>query len=176
LFHVEQLLREVVMATQPRPISQPEFHEYHQGEYLISTDSRRLDRDAIHKFLSQWPGWETEGISRATLEQALAGSLCFGMYEGERQIGFARVVTDLATFAFILDDYIEESYRGRGLGTWLMQAIQQHPELQGLRRWMLFTHDQRIYAKVGFKPLADPATYMEIFDPQMYKRGTSVPE
>jgi GNAT superfamily N-acetyltransferase len=149
----------------------PQFHEYRNGECVISTDPRRLDIDAIHKFLSHWPGWETDGIPRPTLERALANSLCFGMYEGERQIGFARVVTDYATFAFILDDYIEESHRGRGLGKWLMQTIQQHPDLLGLRRWMLYTHDQRIYAKVGFKALADPATYMEIFDPGMYKRS-----
>ena len=148
----------------------PEFHEYRSGEYVISTDPRRLDLDAIHKFLSDWQGWETEGIPRRTLQCALNQSLCFGVYEGERQVGFARVVTDYTTFAFILDDYIEESHRGRGLGKWLMQTIQQHPELQGLRRWMLYTHDQRIYAKVGFKPLADAAAYMEIFDPQLYRR------
>ena len=148
-----------------------QFHECRNGGYVISTDPRRLDVNAIHNFLSNWRGWETEGILRATLERALENSLCFGVYEDERQIGFARVVTDRATFAFILDDYIEESHRGRGLGKWLMQTIQQHPELQGLRRWMLYTHDQRIYAKVGFKALADPATYMEIFDPGKYKRG-----
>ncbi len=148
----------------------PELQEYRQGEYVISTDPRRLDLNAIHQFLSNWPGWETEGIAPPTLERALENSLNFGVYEGERQIGFARVVTDYATFAFILDDYIEESHRGRGLGKWLMQTIQQHPSLQGLRRWMLYTHDQRIYAKMGFKALADPATYMEIFEPKMYKR------
>ena len=156
------------MTTQP--IRQPEYHEYRNGEYVISTDPRRLDLEAIHRFLSNWPGWETEGIPRPTLEQAMSNSLCFGVYEGERQIGFARVVTDLATFAFILDDYIEESHRGRGLGKWLMQSMREHPALQGLRRWMLYTYDQRIYAKVGYKALRDPATYMEIFDPEMYKR------
>lgn len=157
------------MTTQPLSIRRPEFQEYRNGAFVISTDPRLLDVDAIHHFLSRWPGWETEGIARATLERALENSLCFGVYEGERQIGFARVVTDYATFAFILDDYIEESHRGRGLGKWLMQTIQQHPDLQGLRRWMLYTHDQRIYAKVGFKALGDPATYMEIFQPEMYK-------
>ncbi len=149
----------------------PEIFEQHNKPYVISTDPARLDLNAIHNFLSHWPGWETDGIPRATLERALANSLNFGVYDGARQIGFARVVTDYATFAFILDDYIEESHRGRGLGKWLMQTIQQHPALQNLRRWMLYTHDQRIYAKVGFKALADPATYMEIFDPEMYRRG-----
>ncbi len=158
------------MATQPRAIRQPDIMEYRNGEYLISTNPQRLDFNAIHKFLSNWPGWETDGIPRPSLERAIANSLNFGVYQGERQIGFARVVSDYATFAFILDDYIEESHRGRGLGKWLMQTIQQHPDLQGLRRWMLYTHDQRIYAKVGFKALADPATYMEIFDPGIYKR------
>jgi GNAT superfamily N-acetyltransferase len=159
------------MATQPWPIRETKIQEYRNGAYVISTDPRRLDVSAIHRFLSNWPGWETDGIARQTLARALENSLCFGMYEGERQIGFARVVTDYTTFAFILDDYVEESHRGRGLGKWLMQTIQQHPDLQGLRRWMLYTHDQRIYAKVGFKSLADPETYMEIFDPGMYKRG-----
>lgn len=156
------------MATQPLPETQ--FQEYRNGPYLISTDPGRLDIDAVHKFLSNWPGWESDGIPRPTLERAIRHSLCFGVYEGERQIGFARVVTDYATFAFVLDDYIEESHRGRGLGKWLMLSIREHPALQGLRRWMLYTHDQRIYAKVGYKALHDPATYMEIFDPEMYKR------
>ncbi len=155
------------MATPARP--QQHFFEQVNGAYLISTDPARLDLNAIHKFLANWPGWETDGIPRDTLALAIRNSLNFGVYEGERQIGFARVVTDYATFAFILDDYIEESHRGRGLGKWLMQTIQQHPELQGLRRWMLYTHDQRIYAKMGFKALADPKTYMEIFDPRSYR-------
>ncbi len=149
----------------------PEFLEQRNGPYVISTDPTRLDVDAIHRFLSHWPGWETDGIPRSVLERALANSLNFGVYEGPRQIGFARVVTDYATFAFILDDYIEESHRGRGLGKWLMETIQRHPRLRGLRRWMLYTHDQRIYAKVGFKALADPETYMEIFDPAIYRQG-----
>jgi GNAT superfamily N-acetyltransferase len=155
------------MATQARP--EIHFEEYRNGAYVISTDPARLDVDAIHKFLSNWPGWETDGIPRPLLERALRNSLNFGVYEGERQIGFARVVTDYATFAFVLDDFIEESHRGRGLGKWLMQTIREHPALQGLRRWMLYTHDQRIYAKVGYKALRDPETYMEIFEPQMYK-------
>jgi GNAT superfamily N-acetyltransferase len=158
------------MATQPQSTRQLRAFEQRNGHLVISTDPHRLDIGAIHEFLSRWSGWETEGIRRAILEHAIGDSLNFGVYEGERQIGFARVVTDYATFAFILDDYIEESHRGRGLGRWLMQTIQQHPDLQGLRRWMLYTRDQRIYAKVGFRALADPETYMEIFDPCMYKR------
>ncbi len=156
------------MATQPQSSHPLRVFEQHNGRFLISTDPHRLDLGAIHRFLSRWPGWETEGIPRATLEHAIRNSLNFGMYEGERQIGFARVITDYATFAFILDDFIEESHRGHGLGKWLMQTIQRHPDLQGLRRWMLYTHDQRIYAKVGFRALADPESYMEIFDPGMY--------
>ncbi len=158
------------MATQPQSSSQVSPFEQHNGHFVISTDPHRLDIGAIHRFLSHWSGWETEGIPNATVERAIRNSLNFGMYEGERQIGFARVVTDYATFAFILDDYIEESHRGRGLGKWLMHTIQQHPHLQGLRRWMLYTSDQRIYAKMGFRALVDPDTYMEIFDPCMYKR------
>lgn len=158
------------MATRLQVTRQQRAFEQHNECFVISTDPHRLDISAIHKFLSHWSGWETEGISRAILECAIRDSLNFGLFEGERQIGFARVVTDYATFAFVLDDYIEEGYRGRGLGKWLMQTIQQHPELQGLRRWMLYTHDQRIYAKVGFRALADPGAYMEIFRPCMYKR------
>lgn len=148
---------------------QPEITEYRNGPYLISTDPAMLDVERVHRFLSSWPGWETDGIPRSLLERAISSSLCFGLYDGQQQVGFARVVTDYATFAFVLDDYIEISHRGRGLGKWLMQSIREHPSLQGLRRWMLYTHDQRIYAKVGYKALSDPAAYMEIFDPQMYK-------
>ncbi len=150
-------------------VTSAQIVEYRNGPYLISTDPVRLDVGRIHRFLSTWPDWETHGIPRAVLEHAIRKSVCFGVYEGDQQIGFARVVTDHATFAFVLDDYIEESHRGRGLGKWLMQSIRAHPGLQGLRRWMLYTHDQRIYAKVGYKALREPEAYMEIFDPRSYE-------
>lgn len=137
------------------------IQEYRKEQFLISTDRAKLDLDSIHAFLSR-SFWDSEGISRETVERAIRSSLCFGVYDGQQQIGFARVVTDGATFAYLCDDYILESYRGRGLGKWLMESILSHPELQGLHRWVVVTRDARLYQKVGFAPLKEPETYLEI--------------
>jgi GNAT superfamily N-acetyltransferase len=129
--------------------------------FVISTDGRRLDRDAIHDFLrkSYWAA----GIPRDVLDRSIDHALCFGLYEGPRQVGFARVITDRATFAYLSDVYILEEYRGRGLATWLMEAVLEHPDLQGLRRWMLATQDAHgLYRKVGFTELAHPERLMEM--------------
>jgi ribosomal protein S18 acetylase RimI-like enzyme len=144
-----------------------ELREWRNGPFEISTDRARLDVALVHGFLTR-EFWDTEGIPRAVVERAIAHSLCFGIYEGERQVGFARVVTDRATFAFVSDDFVLESHRGRGLGRWLMQSILAHPDLRGLRRIMLVTHDPRLYLKSGFRPLKEPGTYMEILDPDAY--------
>lgn len=144
-----------------------DHREWRDGPYEISTDRSRLDVELIHRFLSL-DFWDTAGIPRDRVERSIQHSLCFGVFEGERQVGFARVVTDRATFAFVSDDFIVESHRGRGLARWLMQCILGHPDLQGLRRIMLVTHDQRLYLKSGFTPLKEPATYMEILDPDAY--------
>jgi len=141
--------------------------EWQNGPYTLSTDRSRLDIDVLHRFLAH-EFWDTEGIPRDVLMRSIEHSLCFGMYEGDRQIGFARVVTDRATFAFISDDFVVETHRGRGLGKWLMQCILSHSDLQGLRRIVLVTHDQRLYLKAGFTPLKRPETYMEIWDPDLY--------
>lgn len=141
--------------------------EWRNGQYTISTDRSRLDLELIHRFLAR-EFWDSAGIPRDVVERSIEHSICFGVHEGERQIGFARVVTDRATFAFISDDFIVESHRGRGLGKWLMQCVLSHPDLQGLRRILLVTHDQRLYLKSGFTPLSEPATYMEIWDPGVY--------
>lgn len=135
--------------------------EYRKEQFLISTDRAKLDVDSIHAFLSR-SFWDSQGISRETVERAIRSSLCFGVYDGQQQIGFARVVTDGATFAYLCDDYILESYRGRGLGKWLMECILSHPDLQGLHRWVVVTRDARLYQKVGFAPLKEPETYLEI--------------
>jgi GNAT superfamily N-acetyltransferase len=144
-----------------------DIREWHKDQHTISTDRSRLDVELIHRFLSR-EFWDTKGIPRDVLERALEHSLCFGVYDGDRQVGFARVVTDRATFAFVCDDFVVESHRSRGIATWLMQCIRAHPELQRLHRTMVVTHDQRLYLKVGFTPLEEPDTYMEILDPDPY--------
>lgn len=139
--------------------------------FVISTDGNRLDRDAIHEFLrtSYWAA----GIPRDVLDRSIDFALCFGLYEGDRQIGFARVITDRATFAYLSDVYVLEEYRGRGLATWLMQAVLEHPELQGLRRWMLATHDAHgLYRRVGFGELAHPEYLMEMVFAGRYEPKT----
>jgi GNAT superfamily N-acetyltransferase len=141
-----------------------DLREWRNGPFEISTDRSRLDLDLIHGFLAR-EFWDSAGIPREVVERSIAHSLCFGVYEGERQVGFARVVTDRATFAFVSDDFVIESHRGRGLATWLMQTILAHPDLQGLRRIMLVTHDPRLYLKSGFTALKAPETYMEFRDP-----------
>jgi GNAT superfamily N-acetyltransferase len=133
----------------------------------IDTDKSRLDLAVIHGFLttSYW----AKGIPRETVERSIEGSLCFGVYEGPRQVGFARVITDSATFAYLADVFILESHRGRGLSRRLMDAIVAHPSLQGLRRWMLATRDAHgLYARYGFKPLAAPDRMMELHNPGVY--------
>ena len=136
--------------------------------YEISTDPGRLQLDAIHAYLvrSDW----SPGVPRAVVERAIAHSLCFGIYLGSgEQVGFARVVTDRATFAYLSDVYVLEAHRGQGLSKRLVAVVQAHPELQGLRRFMLATKDAHgLYAQFGFKPLAAPERVMEIRDPDPY--------
>jgi GNAT superfamily N-acetyltransferase len=145
-----------------------EIVEQRQGEFVISTDLARLDIDAIHGYLrrSYW----AENIPRAVVEKAVAHSLCFGVYAGERLAGFARVVSDYATFAYLCDVFVLEEHRGEGLAKWLLAAILAHPELQGLRRWMLVTRDAHgLYRQYGFQPARHPENVMEITHPGIYK-------
>ena len=140
-----------------------------RGEYSISTDPGLLDRPLIHAFLSRsyWAG----GIPRETVDRSIENALCFGVYEGTSQVGFARVVTDRATFAYLADVFVLESHRGRGLAVWLMEAIRSHPDLQGLRRWILMTRDAHgLYEKSGFRTIQDPGRCMEIVDRDVYTR------
>jgi len=139
------------------------------GEYVISTDKHLLDLTAIHSFLvrSYW----AEGIPLETVKKSIEHSLNFGVYIAGKQIGFARVITDYATYAYIGDVYILEDFRGQGLSKWLMQAIADHPELQGLRRWTLLTRDaHELYRKTGFTEPQNRERYMEKTDPDVYKR------
>lgn len=154
--------------------SQPDVHEWRNGPYAISTDRARLDVELIHGFLAR-EFWDTVGITREVLQRAIEHSLCFGVYEEERQVGFARVVTDRATFAFLTDDFVVESHRGRGLARWLLRCVLQHPDLQGLRRRMLVTRDPRLYREAGFGPPREPETHLEILDSSAYGSEAAAP-
>jgi len=135
----------------------------------ISTDKSRLDVDVIHRFLSEESYW-AKGIPRAIVERAIEHSLCFGAYDEDGAlIGFARVVTDYAVFAYIGDVFVLPSARGKGVSKAIMAAIRSHPELQTLRRWHLLTHDAHgLYAQFGFGELAKPERHMEISVPEPY--------
>jgi GNAT superfamily N-acetyltransferase len=133
---------------------------WERGEYSISTEKHRLNVDTIHEFLTG-SYWAAE-TTREIVERSLEHSLAFGVYHGRRQVGLARVITDYATFAYLTDVFILEEYRGRGLSRWLVEMIMQHPELQGLRRWMLLTRDAHgLYKKVGFTAPRTPERVME---------------
>lgn len=130
--------------------------------YTISADKRRLDIGAIHSFLTQ--SYWSPGIPLHVVQTAVANSLCFGLFHGVDQVGFARVVTDKATFAYLADVYVLEAHRGRGLAKWLLEAILSHVELQGLRRILLATRDAHgLYKQFGFTELSNPSRMMEIF-------------
>ena len=130
--------------------------------YEISTDRARLDRDLIFEFLNREAYW-SRGIDRERVERAIDRSLCFGAYDGDAQVGFARVVTDAATFAYLGDVFVVPAHRGRGLGGLLLAAVLSHPDVRGLRRIILATADAHdLYRRHGFEPLADPGIYMAI--------------
>jgi N-acetylglutamate synthase-like GNAT family acetyltransferase len=133
--------------------------------FHISTDQNLLDFGIIYNYLDNDSYW-AQGIPVETLRKAISGSLCFGVYYQNKQAGFARVVTDKATFAYICDVFILAKYRKLGLSKWLMQTIVKHPELQGLRRWSLATADaQGLYSQFGFQQISKPERWMEIFTP-----------
>ena len=134
---------------------------WQRDRYEISDDPRRLDLDLIHRFLSEDAYW-SPGVEREVVERSIAGSVNFGVYSGENQVGFARVVTDRATFAWLADVFILESERGHGLGEWLVETVLGHPDLRGLRRWILGTADAHgLYRRFGFAP-ADVERFMVI--------------
>jgi GNAT superfamily N-acetyltransferase len=144
--------------------------EERRGEFVLSTDRSRLDLPMIHKFLTN--SYWAEGIPRETVGRSLANSLCFGVYQGVKQVGFARVITDYATYAYVGDVFVLDSHRKKGLSKWMMQAMVNHPQLQALRRWTLATRDAHgLYAQVGFTPLAAPERWMERHDAKVYQRN-----
>lgn len=137
----------------------------------LCTDAAEMDVDAIHAYLAGESYW-ARGIPRETVARAIRNSLCFGVFDGGAQVAFARVITDRATFAYLADVYVLEPWRGRGIGTWLMEAVDAHPELQGLRRWSLVTKDaQGLYTGFGWTSVARPERFMERTDPDVYTRG-----
>jgi len=144
--------------------------ESRQGEYLISTDPARLDGAAVHVFLSK--AYWCENIPRATLDRALANSLCFHLlHDKDGQVGLSRVVTDYATYAYLCDVYVLESHRGKGLARWMMEQVMAHPGLQDLRRFTLATRDAHgLYARFGFAAPKAPDRQMERHDPDVYRR------
>jgi GNAT superfamily N-acetyltransferase len=143
--------------------------EHRRSEFVISTDPARLDLDVIHGFLTNC--YWAKGIPREVVARSIGNSMCFGIYDGSgAQVGFARVVSDFATVAYLGDVFVLEPYRGRGLSKWLMECIMQHPALQNLRRWILLTRDAHgLYRQSGFMPLAAPERYMELHRPNVYE-------
>jgi len=143
---------------------------WRRGDFEISTDRARLDRTVIHEFLRE--SYWARGIPREVVDRSIDNALCFGLFEGSRQVGFARVISDFATFAYLSDVFLLPSHRRRGLAAWLMEVVMSHPDLQNLRRWMLATRDaQPLYRKFGFTALANPERIMEIVLPDIYEKS-----
>ena len=135
-------------------------HERHDGDFLVTTAPARLDLDTIHDFLSG--SYWGKGIPREVMERSIRHSICFGAFAGERQVGFARVISDHATFAYVCDVFVLDSHRGRGVGKRIMACITSHPELQNLRLWTLFTRDAHgLYRQHGFREALHPDRLME---------------
>jgi GNAT superfamily N-acetyltransferase len=145
------------------------IYETCQDDYLVSTDPKKLDVEAIHAFLTT--AYWSPGIPLPVVQKALANSLCFGLYHQGKQVGLSRVVTDYATYAYLCDVYVLESHRGKGLGHWMVECIMTHSELQNLRRFTLATRDAHgVYAAFGFTGLKAPDRMMERHDPRVYER------
>ncbi len=146
-----------------------QVEEYKKDNYLVSTDKSRLNISVIHNFLSH--SYWAENIPIELLKKAIENSLCFGVYNGKAQVGFARVITDFSTFAYLADVFIIEEERGRGLSKFLMECILKHKELQGLRNFCLMTKDAHsLYARYGFKNIANPENFMANKIENIYKK------
>jgi GNAT superfamily N-acetyltransferase len=148
--------------------------EWQREQFTVTCDPAKQDLRVIAEFLGQ--SYWAAGIPTETVEKSLRNSLCFALRDGLRQVGFARVISDRATIAYLGDVFVVPDYRGRGLAKWLMECVVSHPELQGLRRWMLGTRDAHgLYEQFGFTPLKRPETFMERHDPSVYMRSGSTP-
>jgi N-acetylglutamate synthase-like GNAT family acetyltransferase len=140
-----------------------------QGDCLISTDRDKLDLNMVHRYLTTESYW-SPGIPFDTVKQASEHSLCFGVYHKDKQIGYARIISDYTTIAYLADVFILSEFRGNGLSKWLIKTIQSHPDLQGLRRWILLTKDAHgLYRQTGWKDIAQPELWMEIHQKDIYK-------
>ena len=149
---------------------EPAAMNWSRDAFTVTCDPAKLDRGLIAGFLrsSYW----AQGIPPETVERSLESSLCFALLDGDRQVGFARVISDYATIAYLADVFVVPEYRGRGLAKWLMECVVGHPNLQGLRRWMLGTRDAHgLYEQFGFTPLKKPETFMERHNPDVYRGG-----
>jgi GNAT superfamily N-acetyltransferase len=147
------------------------MNSWANGTFTVTCDPSRMDHALIAEFLAS--SYWAKGVPRATVERSLAHSLCFALLDGDRQVGFARVISDYTTIAFLNDVFVLPAYRGRGLSKWLMECVTSHSELQGLRRWMLATRDAHgLYDKFGFTPLKKPEVFMERHNPDVYGAGT----
>jgi N-acetylglutamate synthase-like GNAT family acetyltransferase len=137
--------------------------------FTITTDKSKMDIVAIHDFLSKYSGW-SDNIPFDSVKNSINNSLNFGLFKNGKQIGFARIISDFSTIAYLGDTYILDNYRGQGLSKKLMDAVMEHPNLQGLRRWILLTSTADwLYEKYGFTKLPKPELYMELFNPNVYK-------
>lgn len=146
-----------------------EIIEMHFGDYTITTDKSKMDIVSIHQFLSKYSGW-SYNIPFERVKTSIDNSLNFGLFHNDKQIGFARIISDFSTIAYLGDIYVLDNYRGQGLSKKLMDVVMQHPNLQGLRRWILLTSTADwLYEKYGFTKLPKPELYMELFDPNVYK-------
>ncbi|HEY3405688.1 MAG TPA: GNAT family N-acetyltransferase [Ohtaekwangia sp.] len=144
--------------------------EEQTGDYLFSTDRSRMDIQVIFRFISEQSYW-AQGISIETVKRSIENSLCFGIYHQGEQVGFARIITDYATIAYLGDVFVDEAHRGKGLSKALMTFMQSIEEMKTLRRMILLTRDAHtLYAQYGFKPLAAPQNYMELHRPDIYKK------
>lgn len=140
-------------------------------DFIITTDKTRMDIVAIQNFLSNYSGW-SDNIPIERVKGAIDNSLNFGLFHNDQQIGFARVISDFSTIAYLGDVYVLEDYRGKGLSKKLMDVVINHPDLQGLRRWILLTSTADwLYKKYGFTKLPKPEIYMELYNPDIYKKG-----
>lgn len=148
--------------------------EWKRGDFVVTCDPHRQHLDVIHGFLSR--SYWAKGVPEETVRRSMQNSLCFALLHRERQVGFARVISDFATIAYLGDVFVLEAFRGQGLSKWLMECVSSHPDLQGLRRWVLATSDAHgLYAQFGFTALAKPEVFMEKHNPNVYEtRGQSV--
>jgi N-acetylglutamate synthase-like GNAT family acetyltransferase len=145
--------------------------EHTFGDYSITTDKTKLNIVAIHDFLSKYSGW-SDNIPFERVKTSIDNSLNFGLFHKDKQIGFARVISDFSTIAYLGDIYVLDDYRGQGLSKQLMNAVMTHPNLQGLRRWILLTSTADwLYEKYGFVKVPKPELYMELYNPEVYKKA-----